>query len=1036
MPDELNGDEPLVTATGLTDLLGMTNVRALDPRTTWRTRPPRDLLRVAIGVGTTGQAVELDLKEAAQGGMGPHGLVIGATGSGKSELLRTLVLGLAMTHSPESLNFVLVDFKGGATFARLDALPHTSAVITNLSDELTLVDRMKDAISGEMHRRMEILRRAGHFASLRDYENARATGDLTGDSSRPPQIPTLLIVVDEFSELLSAKPDFLDLFITIGRVGRSLGVHLLLASQRLEEGRLRGLDTYLSYRIGLKTFSVAESRIVLGVPDAFELPTAPGNGYLKFDTGSLLRFKAAYVSGPVREEAPCRDGRTWVDAEHFRLTLPASPDRAGAASARPGRAGAASARPGRARPGRARPGGAAGPGAVGVDAPASDALRSGQLLNGSSPFPPAATDSAVKDRSDRRSQAGDPRWVPTPTVLDIAVSRLTGSGMPAREVWLPPLLEPPSLDLLLAGTESSRTTEQAAAQSPAAVAAVAAAGAVAAVAAVAAVEMPSHPTAFGAAAAGKATGEGTWSQPTLSVPIGWVDRPFEQRRGVLALDLSGSGGHVAIVGAPQTGKSTAVRSLVCALALTQPPDQVQVYCLDFGGGSLTALSGLPHVGVVAGRAQPDLVRRTVGMVDRIMSGREETFATHSIGSLREWRERTESGQVPGDGFGDVFLVVDGWGGVRDSFEPLESQLISMAARGLNFGVHLVLSATRWSEIRPALKDLVSSRVELRLGDPLDSDINSKAATNVPTDRPGRGLTRDQQHLLTAVPRIDGMTSAEGLPSATAKLVDTVAERWPDHAAPEVRLLPSVLRAADLPAVDADRGYVLGLDEDFGPVYWSPRADQHLLIFGEEESGRTTLLANLLRQISARTSTDQARFIIFDGRRQLLDLAYRVDQMIASATTAQDAANVVSANVERLHRRMPVATASAEEIGRRGWWGSPADIFLVVDDYERFAGSSPLVPLLPLLDHAGDIGLHLIIARQARGASRAMYDGVYTRLRDAGSPAVVLSAPEPEGVIYGKSRAQPRPPGRGVWVPRRGPDRIIQATIDCGITNGS
>ena len=116
-------------------------------------------------------------------------------------------------------------------------------------------------------------------------------------------------MVDEFSELLAAKPDFLDLFITIGRVGRSLGVHLLLASQRLEEGRLRGLDTYLSYRIGLKTFSVAESRIVLGVPDAFELPPAPGNGYLKFDTTGLVRFKSAYVSGPGSGCAGRRRGR-------------------------------------------------------------------------------------------------------------------------------------------------------------------------------------------------------------------------------------------------------------------------------------------------------------------------------------------------------------------------------------------------------------------------------------------------------------------------------------------------------------------------------------------------------------------------------------------------------------------------------------------------------------------------------------------------------------------------------------------------------
>ena len=98
-----------------------------------------------IGVTEDGEVVELDLKESAQGGMGPHGLLIGATGSGKSELLRTLVCGLAATHSSEILNLVLVDFKGGATFLGMERLPHTSAVITNLADELPLVDRMQDA---------------------------------------------------------------------------------------------------------------------------------------------------------------------------------------------------------------------------------------------------------------------------------------------------------------------------------------------------------------------------------------------------------------------------------------------------------------------------------------------------------------------------------------------------------------------------------------------------------------------------------------------------------------------------------------------------------------------------------------------------------------------------------------------------------------------------------------------------------------------------------------------------------------------------
>ena len=165
-------------------------------------------------------------------------------------------------------------------------------MITNLEDELTLVDRMQDALSGEMVRRQELLREAGNYASVRDYEKARAGGEPLAP------LPSLFIVVDEFSEMLSAKPEFIDLFVAIGRLGRSLGVHLLLASQRLEEGRLRGLETHLSYRIGLRTFSSAESRAVLGVPDAYELPPVPGLGYLKPDQSTLLRFKAAYVSGP------------------------------------------------------------------------------------------------------------------------------------------------------------------------------------------------------------------------------------------------------------------------------------------------------------------------------------------------------------------------------------------------------------------------------------------------------------------------------------------------------------------------------------------------------------------------------------------------------------------------------------------------------------------------------------------------------------------------------------------------------------------
>ncbi|HYS41035.1 MAG TPA: FtsK/SpoIIIE domain-containing protein [Pseudonocardiaceae bacterium] len=111
-------------------------------------------------------------------------------------------------------------------------------------------------------------------------------------------MPYLLIIVDEFGELLSGRPDFTDLFVQIGRVGRSLGMHLLLATQRLEEGRLRGLDSHLSYRICLRTVSATESRTVIGTPDAYRLPSIPGSAYLKVDESIYQRFRVAHVSAP------------------------------------------------------------------------------------------------------------------------------------------------------------------------------------------------------------------------------------------------------------------------------------------------------------------------------------------------------------------------------------------------------------------------------------------------------------------------------------------------------------------------------------------------------------------------------------------------------------------------------------------------------------------------------------------------------------------------------------------------------------------
>ncbi|MEO6702159.1 MAG: type VII secretion protein EccCa, partial [Jatrophihabitantaceae bacterium] len=374
-------DTPLTSSLGLPGLLGLGDPRDVDPALTWRRRSARERLRIPIGIDPEGRPVELDLKESAESGMGPHGLVIGATGSGKSELLRTLVIGLAITHSSETLNFALIDFKGGATFAGLAEMPHVSAVITNLADDLAMVDRMADAISGEVVRRQELLRAAGNYASVRDYERAREAGaDL-----RP--LPSLLVIIDEFSELLSSRPEFIDLFVMIGRLGRSLGIHLLLASQRLEEGRLRGLDSHLSYRVGLRTFSAAESRAVLGVTDAYELPSIPGSAYLKIDTSTLIRLKAAFVSGAL---PPRRSTET-----------------------------------GRRRSGTVLP--------FGLEPVVGERELEPADSSATPEFDPS-TDGVVVQNS---------------SIADTLVARMLGKGPAGHQIWLPPLGAPPSLDQLL-----------------------------------------------------------------------------------------------------------------------------------------------------------------------------------------------------------------------------------------------------------------------------------------------------------------------------------------------------------------------------------------------------------------------------------------------------------------------------------------------------------------------------------------------------------------------------------------------------------
>ena len=628
-------------------------------------------------------------------------------------------------------------------------------------------------------------------------------------------MPSLFIVVDEFSEMLTAKPEFIDLFVAIGRLGRSLGLHLLLASQRLEEGRLRGLESHLSYRVGLRTFSAAESRTVLGVPDAYELPAVPGLGYLKPDQSTLLRFKAAYVSGPPSGRARIRRD----EGGNLRGILP---------------------------------------------------FTIAEVLS----LEPAEDEVAVTPAA----QQGDQE-----SLLDVAVSKMVGQGPAAHQVWLPPLDVPDTLDQLMPDLEEQ---PQLGLVSP------------------------------------------MWRRlGGLTIPLGTVDRPREQRRDTMTISLTGAAGHASVVGGPRSGKSTLLRTMVSSLAMTTTPQESQFYVLDFGGGTFAPLSGLPHVAGIGTRSEPDVVRRIVAEVKSVVDRREAYFRAQGIDSIETYRSRRAEGRAD-DGYGDVFLVVDGWSTLRADFDDLELELQSLAQRGLTFGMHLLVAAARWADFRSAMRDIFGTRLELRLGDPLDSEIDRKVAQLVPTGRPGRGIMVGKVHFLGALPRVDSNPDASNLGDGIEDFVRRSTAAWHGPTGPKLRLLPAqisleAVRSQAAAAGTDDGRLLLGINEkELAPVGLDQASEPHLLVLGDGQSGKSALLRSIVQEIVRTRSAKEAQIIAVDYRRSLLGEIpedYQLDYL-TSATQAGPAMKDLAEYLDQpppRARRHPGAAARPHLVDRGG-----------------------------------------------------------------------------------------------------------------------
>lgn len=913
-----------------TDALNIYDLRVWKPRLQWNDLTPARRLKVPIGKSPSGAIVELDLKEVAEEGMGPHGLMVGMTGSGKSEHLTSLVLALAATHSPEELRLLLGDFKGESGLGDLESLPHAEGLVSNLDNSKHKLIRFQSVLRGELGRRQEALRRTG-FKGVREYEAARKAGRTDLEP-----IGALILVLDEFAQMLQLLPEMGPTMDETARLGRSLWIHILNASQRVETGKASGMTAQQNFAIGMKVKTAGESRQAIGSPRAYEefKNAAPGAAFLVVDD-EHVRYRSFYSSGPYTAPKVKAAERDRAEGQYLGVTKFTS-------------------------------GVAALPDTIGVDD--EDELDDVDV-----------PDAVVK------------------TVREMMVERICEDARTlsrGHRMWLPDLGETEKLPI--------------------------------------------------DAIVNEYWGRESWQDFTedsgLVAPFGREDDWYRHSQDVVAVELGGNHGGVA--GAPQAGKSTALRTLIMSLAMANSPARVQFYGLDFGGGKLATLAGLPHVCGLAATGDDEKVGRVVSEVERILRNRKRDWARFGDSGLDVTRYRAakfgpNKMPVPDDQHGDVFLVVDSISVLKSELPDIHDRIIALAEGSLNFGVHVLISGDSWMTIRNA--DKLAAKVELKLGDKSDSKMDRSVAEDVPGNQKGRGLLASGNHMLVAVPYLSQYVDLSDTDATEATAKDVAAE-WKARgfgAAPRLQQLPPEIGFAELaplPASAPRHALPVGVGErDMTTVWLDLEQLPHAWCTGTSRSGRTKFLQTVCAAIQARYSPEEAQIIMFDPSSDE-DLALAVDDAyrVVYENEQQRVAKACEQIAQLVEKRRPPAGMQPRE--QREWRANVVrpKWFVIIDDLNLLTPANSMVsatsPLVGPAEAAKNLDLHIIAAITidnwyAKGGSHKLISAMTT----AGAAAVILDGNKKE-LIIDQVRPASRAPGRAELYERKGGGQLMQIAL--------
>jgi DNA segregation ATPase FtsK/SpoIIIE, S-DNA-T family len=916
--------------------LQLFNARRLDDipvEEWWRSKSPYGYLRAPIGRTSPTSDWIFDLNDR-DGAHGPHGLLGGMTGSGKSEALKTLILALAVTHHPYDLNFALVDFKGGAAFNELRNLPHTVGVITDIESNATFAERVIQSLSGEIERRKRIL------------EGARSTfrfgrshiDDYAGKLRTRRPLPRLLVVFDEFAEFKARNPEESKKLIGIARQGRSLGVHLLLATQNIATAIDAEIMQNSTYRICLRVSDPQDSVQMIGIPDAVSLKR--GRAY--FSVTSRVLFQSAYsgaeyIPENLGESVPNAIVRIHPDGRREVVSMLAwkNPDQAGQ-TAPPATEAAAV-----------------------VEYLSLTASQMGLKL------PPSVWQDALPDRLYLQD------------VLDENIS-----GGWDGKTWL-----------------------------------------------------PCHPF--------------TNREKTLTTVypfLGIYDDPHHQCRPSFHIDPL-QGGHILIFGSAGSGKSTLLRTMVTSLVSTHTPAEVQIYALDYGGQPrLKILEAFPHVGAVVTRLEVERTERLVSYLTAEMLRRNKLMREEKVDSWLDYNAQVK----PSLKFPAVFLIIDNFMNLRDTFEPEMIKKVMMLTGAQSAGIHLAISAFTQSDLPNELLANINSRISFYQA----SDAEYNGLVGIPSEarkqedamlgmRPGRGLLRSTPPLsFQAALPIHGANDKE-LADNLTDLANFMSLAWAGkQKPPEICILEEHIYLPPASMSTTRRDYLAetGITyKELKPVGFSLREDGNAFLVSSTSpgDGKTTFLQMWLLRLAEMYSPAQLEIKIIGYHSQSMTAFKSLPhaQYIKVKPALQDfLADMGKVMDKRRKMQEKLIRDDAEKFDQGKFLDQFPQILVVIDDYAKFSSSTTeneQTQLLDLIQIGDENGLGMIISETMVDFPKSYNDKLIGKFSSSGCGVLLGGA---DGIdLYNNARITPGQPytglphGRGYFI-RRGRVSLFQAGV--------